>query len=307
MSPSRYCDVHACAFRTCPNPRPFDSLQYCALHKCHSTTGCQELVRTITDPGATTGTAAAATAATLLNHLAAALGTGGIASAGLDLDGVLGMGGGWCGGGTQGRYCARHTCQGDGGRCGEEIVPLVHGTTTYHGQDERGRRGRRRRRREDTGPSRQSPDANSLNELSRFCRQHKCLLRGCAAEATRQINNGEAGGTCDRHYPPEDNGSNSQGSGSHHRRRHQHHEKNRSNGPAPPFGGFPPPFGMMPPPGPMPMMMPTPAMGYPPFFPPGFCPPMYDGESDSGFSDEFDNEGSERRAPNSPPYRGVFF
>lgn len=82
--------------------------------------------------------------------------------------------------GMTGKFCAAHSCLGDGGKCGAEVV----GTDEEEAAGSVGRRGRRRRG----------------DEVKRFCQRHECGHRGCRAEATHQNRRGSRGGMCDRHY-----------------------------------------------------------------------------------------------------------
>lgn len=102
--------------------------------------------------------------------LAAASGGGAGGGAGL-LSGLLGL---------NGKFCAAHSCLGDGGKCGAEVV----GTEDDEQAGGIGRRGWRRRG----------------DEVKRFCQRHECSHRGCRAEATHQNRRGSRGGMCDRHY-----------------------------------------------------------------------------------------------------------
>lgn len=309
MAPANFCDLHVCGFRGCPNGRPFDSLQYCALHKCRSTTGCQDVVKnTMT----TDSDVAAAT--TLLGQMFASLGRGG-ASAGLEHLLVGGNLSPWLT--HRNSYCARHACQGDGGRCRDEVVsvPTIHQEDT----NESDKRGRRRNRTEDPraySRNNNSDSSSGEQQLSHFCRKHLCARHGCPAEATRPGIHGE-GGTCGRHYRSDhsdhSNDHKERPSGSHHRRRRRHDSERRNTPPLPPPPPPPPPgfapFGMMPMPmPPAPMMVPPPT-GYPPFFPAGCCPPRYDDGSDSESFDGDDDDGGVRgrRGPFGPPFPGVYY
>lgn len=346
---TRFCDLHACAFRSCPNPRPFDSLQYCALHKCRVPT-CQDLIKT------PAGNVAAMASLLSLAAAAAALG-GGNSGGSTNMSSMPGCGSGSLedilllsatatgGGGGAGisasagrggvhhaHYCTRHSCQGDGGRCGEEVVaiptptptPTPTSTTSYpydKSEDDgpaRGGGGRTRRRRRRDKPAAAAAAANNgatnnegggeAETKSRFCRLHKCIRHGCPAEGTYHRSNNSGGGMCNHHYYDNDKENHHQNrSGSYYR--HRHHGRNRRDGPHPPpdgSGGFPP-FGMMP--GIGPMMMPPPGMGYPHFFPfpPGSSPMYYDSESNSGTSSEDESGSSHRRGPRVPPFPGMFY
>lgn len=225
----RWCDDHACGLRSCPNPRPPESLQYCSAHRCGAG-ACQEQARraAVHHPSLLD----APLHARLL--LAGGVGAGaGALGSSLALLGAAGMG----------RFCAAHSCQGDGGRCGGEVVGAA--AATAHGGDfETGGRGRAGRR--------------GSGEAVRFCSRHECSRGGCRAEATHWSRRGDRGGLCDRHYRKRRDGAGA-GAGC-------------GFGPGP-IGGIPMPM-------PMPMGM---GMGFPPFFGgPGYDSSESSSDSDDG-------------------------
>lgn len=171
---ARYCADHSCSFRACPNARPLDSLQFCSAHKCGVAT-CQDQVK----HALALGLGSAAPPLLLQTRLLLAAGGAG-----------AGVGGGlW--GMVGGKFCAAHSCLGDGGKCGAEVVGDDDDEGVGGGCGADGRTGRwRRARRGGAGGE----------EAKRFCQRHECSHRGCCAEATHHSRRGRRGGMCDRHY-----------------------------------------------------------------------------------------------------------
>lgn len=81
-----------------------------------------------------------------------------------------------------GRFCAAHSCQGDAGRCGDEVVS---------GSEDINARPRRGYRRGSTH------DFMAASATPRLCSRHRCSRVGCAAEATHWSRRGQ--GLCRRH------------------------------------------------------------------------------------------------------------
>lgn len=178
--------------------------------------------------------------------------------------------------GAMGRFCAAHSCQGDGGRCGGEVVGAEGDYLEAAGRRGRDRdRDRERERERGRGGRR-----GLVDEAVRFCTRHECSRSGCRAEAThrsRRGGSGRGGGLCDRHYRKRKDGAGAGGG----------------------VGGGFGPMGGMPVPMPMPMGMGMGmGMGFPsPFFGP---PPGYDSSESSSDSDD-------GWRPRGLPFGGPFY
>lgn len=220
------------------------------------------LPASLLDAAAAAAAASSPMQARLLFLLAAG---GGAAAAG------VAPGGGLLGAST-GRFCAAHSCQGDGGRCGSEVV----GAGGEYFETYGGRKGDRERGRGGRGARR-----GLVDEPARFCARHECSRSGCRAEATHWSRRGGSGrrggggGLCDRHYRKRKDGAVGGGVG--------------GVGFGPPVGGMPVPMSM-----PMGMGM---GMAFPPPF---FGAPGYDSSESSSDSDD-------ERGPRGLPFGRPFF